>query len=118
MFNLSLHPHYGYRALALSTSVGAAVNLLVLLVVFLRRYGGLLQRELILGLLRMAMAAAVMGLVLWELAPLFLGVVGLVFLIGVGGTVYVGLCALMRVLEVQDLLGVVRRRLPRRLTGR
>lgn len=133
LFNITLHPLYGYRALALSTSVGAGVNLLVLLVVFVRRYGGLLAPEVVLGLLRMAAAAAVMGLVLWTLAPLLLGpavhaaglsagparvplwraIGGLGVLTGVGGLAYAGLCGLMQVGEVSDLLSAVRRRLPR-----
>lgn len=133
LFNITLHPYYGYRALALSTSVGAAVNLLVLLLVFLYRYGGLLQPQMILALLRMAVASAVMGLLLWLLAPLLLGsavraagfvpgpagvplwraVSGLGLLLGLGGLVYAGLCAVMRVGEIDDLLGALRRRLPR-----
>ena len=73
LFNITLHPMYGYRALALSTSVGAAVNLLVLLLVFRRRYRGPWQPEMVLAPAWMTAAAAVMGLVLWALAPLLLG---------------------------------------------
>lgn len=133
LFNIALHPLYGYRVLALSTSVGAAVNLLVLLLVFLRRYGGLLQPAVVLALLRMAVAAAVMGLLLWILAPLLLGpavhaagllpgptivplwraVIGLGLLVGLGGLAYAGLCGLMGVGEIGELLSSLRRRLPR-----
>src|SRR5262249_8789341 len=131
LFNITLHPHYGYRALALSTSVGAAVNLLVLLLVFLRWYGGLVQRQMVLALLRMAVAAAVMGLVLCVLSPMLLGPAvraagflpgpagvplwralgGLGLLVGIGGLVYVALCGAMRVSEIDDLLSAFRRRL-------
>jgi putative peptidoglycan lipid II flippase len=134
LFNITLHPYYGYRALALSTSVGAAVNLLVLLAVFARRYGGLFQPALVLALLRMAVAAAVMGLLLWVLAPLLLGpavhaaglapgplrvplwraIGGLGVLVALGGLAYAGLCGLMQVGEIDDLVGALRRRLPPR----
>lgn len=134
LFNITLHPHYGYRALALSTSVGAAVNLLVLLLEFRRRYGGLFPPAVMLALLRMAVASAVMGLVLWTLAPLILGpaahaaglaagparvplwwaVLGLGLLTGAGGLAYGALCALMQVSEVEEVLAAVRRRLPKR----
>jgi putative peptidoglycan lipid II flippase len=133
LLNIVLHPHYGYRALALSTSIGAAVNLLVLLLVFLQRYGGLVQSQMVLALLRMTVASAVMGLVLWMLAPLLLGpgvhaagfaqgptgvplwraIGGLGLLVGLGGLVYAGLCRVMRVGEIDDLLSAVRRRLPK-----
>jgi putative peptidoglycan lipid II flippase len=133
LLNLALHPRYGYRVLALSTSLGAAVNLIVLLVVFLRRYGGLLQPALILALCRMAVASAVMGLCLWALGPLLLGAAmgaaghsggaaavplwralfGLALLCGLGGLAYGGLCWLMQVGEVGEALGALRRRLGR-----
>lgn len=133
LFNIALHPRYGYGVLALSTSVGAAVNLLVLLVVFIRWYGGLLQPAVVLALLRMAVAAAIMGLVLWIMAPLLLGpavhaagllpgptkvplwraVIGMGLLVGIGGLAYGGLCRLMQVGEMDDLLSALRRRLPR-----
>ncbi len=132
LLNLTLHPHYGYRALALSTSVGAAVNLGVLLGVFLQRYGGLLQPQMILALLRMTVASVLMGLILWLLGPWLLGpavhaagfvsgpggvplwrsLSGLGLLVAIGGFVYAALCGLMRLEEVDDLLFALRRRLP------
>jgi putative peptidoglycan lipid II flippase len=132
LFNFALHPRFGYRALALSTSVGAAVNFFVLFAVFLRRYGGLLQLQAVLAVLRMAAAAAVMGLVLHSLAPLCLGaavspegfaagplhvplwrsVAGLGVLTLAGGTSYALMCALMQVEEVHEVLAALRRRVP------
>ncbi len=133
LLNITLHPHYGYRVLALSTSVAAAVNLLVLLSVFLRRYGGLLQSAAVLALLRMGVAAAVMGLVLWALEPLCLGAAmhasglapgpdrvplwragfGLGLLCALGGLAYGALCGLMQVEEVGEVVNAVRRRVNR-----
>jgi peptidoglycan biosynthesis protein MviN/MurJ (putative lipid II flippase) len=127
-----MHPHYGYRALALGTSLGGAVNVGVLLLYFGRRHGGLFPAAVVLALARMGCAAAVMGLVLQALAPLGLGaavhaagfaagplhvplwraLLGLALLTGVGGLVYGGLCRLMRVGEVEDVLAALRRRLP------
>jgi putative peptidoglycan lipid II flippase len=129
LFNVTLHPLYGYRALALSTSLGAAVNCAVLLGVFGRRHGGLLQPALLLGLLRMVVAAAVMGLLLLVLGPLLLGVgitadgllqlplwrsaSGLALLIAVGAAAYGGLCGLLQVGEVGEVTEALRRRLRR-----
>ncbi|HNN93354.1 MAG TPA: murein biosynthesis integral membrane protein MurJ [Pseudomonadota bacterium] len=131
-FNVLLHPRFGYRALALSTSVGAAVNFGVLFAVFMSRYGGLLQAQVVLAVLRMAAAATVMGLVLHALSPLCLGaaasaegfmagpshvplwraILGLGVLGGAGGLSYALLCALMQVEEVGEVLATLRRRLP------
>lgn len=132
LLNVALHPRFGYRALALSTSVGAAVNFFLLFAVFLRRYGGLLQLQAVLAVLRMAAAAAVMGLLLHALAPLCLGaavsaegfaagplhvplwrsVAGLGVLTVAGGAGYALMCALMQVEEVAEVLAAVRRRVP------
>lgn len=130
LLNLTLHPMYGYRALALSTSVGAAVNFLVLLLVFVRRHGGLLVPSMTQALARMALAAAAMGGGLWLAAPILLGQaltaagfgreplavplwragVGLGGLIVLGGLLYAGLCKLLQLDEVGDLLAALKRR--------
>ena len=127
--SLLLHPSYGYRALALATSVGAFANLGVLLAVFSRQYGGVFPAAMLLSLLRMAAASAVMGVVLswgspWLLGdarlasglstlPLWRTVFGLGVLLLVGGGVYIGLCGLMNVDEVGDVLAGLKRRLVR-----
>ncbi|MFO0574152.1 MAG: murein biosynthesis integral membrane protein MurJ [Polyangia bacterium] len=133
LWNLSLHPHYGYRALALGTSVTAVVNLVVLLLCFSRYYGGLWRAEVVLGLCRVAVAAVVSGLVMWATLSALLGksataagttatspawALVLVAVAGTaGGGSYVGLCWLMGVKEVKEAGEALRRR-ARRITSR
>jgi putative peptidoglycan lipid II flippase len=127
--SLLLHPSYGYRALALATSAGAFVNLAVLLLVFARSYGGVFPAATLLAFLRMAAASLVMGVVLsWgspaalgaaqhaqglAALPLWRAVGGLGLLVLLGGFVYAGLCGLMQVDEVGDVLSGLKRRLQR-----
>jgi putative peptidoglycan lipid II flippase len=124
-FNLALHPRYGFRALALGTSVAALCNLGTLLISFQRRYGGLLRQDLLLALLRMAVAAAVMGVAvsgadgaLVAVAPsLEAGAGGALLRLAVGvplgAVVYGALCRLAGVQEMAQLSERVLRRLRR-----
>lgn len=129
--NVTLHPLFGYRMLALSTSIGAAVNLGFLLVVFARRFGGLFPQQTVLSFLRMAVSGVVMGVFVWFLSPFFWGTrahidtgpvfckgLGLALLSGLGALVYIGLCKWMRLSEVDDLFGALSRRLPKALSAR
>lgn len=126
---VALHPIYGYRALALSTSITATVNLAVLLVSFSRRYGGLWQSHVLLSLARITVAATCAGLVMWTVLSSLLGTqtaalsvplgrtLGCLSLALVsGGTSYAVLCALMGVREVQEVGQVAGRRLRRLLS--
>ena len=134
--NLVLHPLYGYRALAFSTSVGAIWNLLSLLAVFRRRYGQLIGPQMGFALLQMVAASMVLGLILSVLSPLCLGqagtaeglaqghglpvraVIGLGLLCGVGGVGYLLLGGLFRLEEVDHFTGLLRRKLRRGQAGR
>jgi putative peptidoglycan lipid II flippase len=125
LFNVALFPRYGYRVLALGTSVAALVNLLVLAVAFQRRHGGLRRGDLWLALARVGTAAAVMGLVVavadGALVPLVggLGPPGGTLpslcrvLVGVplGVAAYAGLGALMGLEEI----AAIRERLGKKL---
>ena len=133
--NLLLHPLYGYRALAFSTSLGATWNLVSLLVVFRRRYGRLIGPEMGFALLQMVAASAVLGLILSVLSPLCLGqaataeglaqgsgqtlraVVGLGLLGGAGGVGYLLLGGLFRLEEVTHVTAMLRRKLLRKKAG-
>jgi len=125
---VALYPTYGYRALALSTSITATVNLTVLLVSFSRRYGGLWQPHVLLGLARITVAATCAGLVMWTVLGAVLGqravdpsvslgrtlgCLGLALLSG--GVSYAVLCALMGVREVREVGQTVGQAVSRRL---
>jgi putative peptidoglycan lipid II flippase len=117
---LALHPRIGYRVVALGTSLGAAVNAVVLLVLFERRVGGLRGKGLAGPLARMAAAAAVMGPAVWAAAHITERVGGTEGLaaqaltglvpVGAGAVLYFGLALLLRIPEARTLLGALRRR--------
>lgn len=129
VWNLALHPRFGYRALALGTSVTAVVNMGVLLAAFTRSYGGLWRSEVVLGLCRVAVAAVVSGLGMWAALHLVLGksatsagitatstgwmLVVLSIAGAVGVAIYLGLCWLMGVGEVREAGQALQRRLAR-----
>jgi putative peptidoglycan lipid II flippase len=58
---LLLHPALGFKGVALGTSLGSLVNVVVLMTAFERRVGGLRGHGLAAGAGRMTAAAAVMG---------------------------------------------------------
>jgi len=113
--NITLFPVLKYRGLALGVAAAAVVNAGVLLVVFQRRWGGLLRRDLAVLLAKVSAAAALMGVLVWGSALLLERAVGtrgvganaLVALVPVvlGVLAYGGVCLALRV----DEIDVVRR---------
>ena len=118
--NIALYGRYGFRAVALGTSLGSIANAALLLVVLEHRVGGLLTRVALGRLARMAMAALAMGLLLvptgaWLTARF--GTSGLtaqaltgLMPVGVGVAAYLTLARLLRIEEAAALLDLVRRR--------
>ncbi|MFN2385816.1 MAG: murein biosynthesis integral membrane protein MurJ [Thermoanaerobaculia bacterium] len=113
---------FGVGSVALATSCGAAVNCLML-VTFLRRQEGLLGgREIARSALRILVAAAAMGAIVWWLgfrafpedpgAGLAAGLlrVGLITL--AGAAVYLGTAFLVRSSEPSEFVRLLRRRVP------
>ena len=124
LLSVLLHPRYGYRVLALGTSVAAICNLAVLLGSFQRIYGGVLRGEMMLALLRISVAAGVMGVALFGLdraaaavAAPALGagsassaLVQLLIAGPAGLAIYGGLCWLMGLEEMRALGERLKRR--------
>lgn len=117
---LLLHPVLGFRGVALGTSFGSLVNILVLVTAFERRVGGLRGHGLLAAAGRMTAAAAAMGaacmLCLRGLEGAF-GTHGLGAQLATGlGPVLVGvLCyaaaaRALRIPEVDAILALARRR--------
>jgi putative peptidoglycan lipid II flippase len=119
-FNFALFPVLGYRGLALGTSLAALINFTVLAVVFHRSYGGLRDRTLWVGVLKIVAAAAPMAIVAWVAARACAHAVGdhsltaraviALLPVGLGIGIYAGLCHLLRVAELGDLLSLLHRR--------
>lgn len=112
------HRRYGYQALALAVGLGSWANLLLLGGWFHSSYGGLQEKKWWWALGKISLAAGGMGGVLWgwkillhqwlpmqfQEQPLWLrvGIVGSVLLLGVSS--YAGLCILLRLEDVWQLL--------------
>jgi putative peptidoglycan lipid II flippase len=116
----ALHGTLGYRGVALGTSLGSLANAGILAFVFQRRIGGLLDGELLGGMARMTVASAAMAVaVAWCAATLeaWLGTRGLLrqLVVGlapvaVGIGLYLAAARLLRLPEVDAILGAIRGR--------
>ena len=121
--NVALHPRYGYRILALGTALSMLVNCTILYIAFHRRIAPLPHGELVRYLARVIVAAAVMGGVTWAVwygLDTLLGRDGLAVRaalalvpVAAGAAVYAGACAVLRIEELDQFAGKLRRRLRR-----
>src|SRR3989475_677148 len=119
MFKVGL----GHRGLALSTSLVALTNFL-LLYIMMRRYAGPLETGAILGLLaKLVIPALLLAGICW-LALEFLfqsgaplpeweKIIGMLVVIALAATVFFGSAFLLRVTEVRDIVDLVRQRFRR-----
>jgi putative peptidoglycan lipid II flippase len=121
VWNFVTFRHFGHVGLALGTSVAALLNVAVLLIAFQRRVGGLFDRSFASASLRIFVASAVMGALVWSLSWLFETHAGHSRLqhfaaalvpVSVGGAAYLVLAKFFRLDEGRAIL---RRR--RRATG-
>jgi putative peptidoglycan lipid II flippase len=117
---LAAHPFLGFRAVALGIGLGSLVNMALLVVFFERRVGGLRRHGIGSAGLRMGVAAALMGLAcllaLHGLESALPGAglarkaaLGLLPVV-LGVLVYALAARLLRLAEIGDLLGALRRR--------
>jgi putative peptidoglycan lipid II flippase len=65
LLNVTLYPRFGYRGVALGTSIAATVNFAVLAIAWKLRYGGLGRAGIYRQLLRVLLATVLLGLVAW-----------------------------------------------------
>lgn len=118
--NAALVGPMGYRGLAFSTTVSYTVNFLLLFALLCAHYGRLWNRELILALLKISIAAVVMAAAAYALhgrldlwvghahIPARLLAVGLSA--GVGAVLYAVLGKVLGIQEVEEFLSVLRRK--------
>jgi putative peptidoglycan lipid II flippase len=114
------HGGLGYRAIALGTALGSLLNAGLLVAVFERRVGGLLGHGLVRSLLRVVLAAGVMGACVFALArglERLFGTDGLAAQlaaglgpVAAGALVYLALTQLLGVREAGVLRSLVLRR--------
>jgi putative peptidoglycan lipid II flippase len=121
ILNVSMFPVLSYLGLALGTALAATINF-AFLVFWFRRLVGFPLAPLVAHLCRVLLAAVPCGAAAWAVTVGLEGALGLSLPaqvlavavgIGAGGAVYVGACRLLRVDEIDELFGVVRRRLGR-----
>jgi putative peptidoglycan lipid II flippase len=118
----TFHLGWGHRGLALSVSLVAITNFLILYIM-MRKYAGRLETgALLITLAKLLVAGALMTIFiefsgatqLLEGIHSFLGRVGVLFLeIGVSAAIFFGTAALLQVSEVSEVIDLVRRRLAR-----
>ena len=118
----ALHEPLGYRGVALGTSLGSLANAAILVFVFERRIGGLVDRDMLAGLGKMILASAGMAVLVLGcvtalearlgsrglLAQLAVGLLPLIA--GIGA--YAGAARLLGLADVGVILAAVRRRPP------
>lgn len=115
--------HWGHASLALTTSISASVNFLVLFVAMRRFVGDLGTRDLLVLLAKLTLAAAPMAGVCLAATrfllrdpgqlPLWLRAGGLAATVGVAAAVYFLSARLLKVAEARDALDLVTRRFRR-----
>ena len=114
------HEALGYRAIALGTALGSIFNAVLLVAVFQKRVGGLLGHGLVRPLVRMLVAALVMGAAARALTVWLEGIFGTAGLaaqlstglvpVAVGIAAYLGLTHALKVGEADVLVSLVTRR--------
>jgi putative peptidoglycan lipid II flippase len=117
--NLALYERYGFRAVALGTTLGSMANAGLLLAVLQRRLPGLARAESFGRLAKMVAAAAAMGLLLVPTRTALESAVGTSGLsaqlatglvpVVLGVLAYLALARLLRLPEASALLNLVRR---------
>ncbi len=121
--NALLHPHYGYRVLALGTALSALLNFAVLYVMFHRRIARLPHLAMLRYVLKICVAAAVMGGAVWLSAAALDSALGhralsarlldAIVPVIIGAVVYAAACMVLGVEELSHFTGRLGRRLRR-----
>jgi putative peptidoglycan lipid II flippase len=120
VLNVTLYPVLGFKGVALGTSLAAGVNFAVLAVAWRRVNGPLGGEGIVRHLGRVLVASAVLAVVAWgtaaSLAHALTGrglrhqlVLGLVP-VAAGGLAYLAAAKALRIAELEELLGALRRR--------
>jgi putative peptidoglycan lipid II flippase len=117
-------PHgYGHVGVALATSLVALVNFFALALIMRRRIERLNGREIIASFFKIAAASAVLSVVCYVSyrlllngfgnGKLYLRVVDTLVPIGLGGTAFVVAAKLLRIKELEQFFGVLKRKFAR-----
>jgi putative peptidoglycan lipid II flippase len=115
--------HWGHLGLAFSTGCVATTNFVVLYVLMYRQLGGLETRRMAILLGKAAVAGAALAAVCaasthwllsdWATQPFLRKTAALFATMTVGGVVFLGVAAALRIEEINEVIGAVKRRLGR-----
>jgi putative peptidoglycan lipid II flippase len=115
--------HWGHLGLAFSTGCVATTNFVVLYVLMYRQLGGLETRRMAILLGKSAVAGAALAAVCaasthwllsdWATQPFLRKTAALFATMTVGGVVFLGVAAALRIEEINEVIGAVKRRLGR-----
>jgi putative peptidoglycan lipid II flippase len=117
LMSLSLITVLGVTGLALSNTTAATIELLLLLILIRRRLGGLEDRHLLIGTLKTAAAATVMGAMVWAYLSVAATAGVLIRAVGgllIGAGTFALVAWLLRVEELHWLTRVLSRKVPGR----
>lgn len=117
LMSLSLINVLGVTGLALSNTTAATIELLLLLILIRRRLGGLEDRHLLIGALKTAAAAVVMGAAVWAYLSVAATAGVLIRAVGgllIGAGTFALVAWLLRVEELHWLTRVISRKVPGR----
>ena len=110
---LGLMPHGG---LALANSLATALESIVLLILMRKRLGGLEGRKILKGILQAVLATGLMAAAIWGWAWWAADRSVLIHLLGgllLGAGVYGAIIWLMKIPEINSLMEVIKRKLPK-----
>jgi putative peptidoglycan lipid II flippase len=118
----TFHLGLGHRGLALSVSLVAIINFLLLYIMMARYAGGLETGPLITTLAKVFLAGAILAGLCWlamqflfsTSLPLWQELIALLITIALGVVIFFGAAYFLRVNEVQDVVDLARRKLGRR----
>jgi putative peptidoglycan lipid II flippase len=117
----TFHLGFGHRGLALSVSLVAIINFLLLYIMMGRYAGGLETGSLMKTLAKVVVAGAALAGLCWlalqflfsTSIPLWQEIIDLTITIALGVVIFFGAAYFLRVNEVQDVVDLVRRKLGR-----
>src|SRR5574341_764649 len=123
VLNVTLYPVLGFKGVALGTSLAAGMNFAILALAWRKRNGPLEGEGIVRHLTRVLAASAALALVAWGTARGLAAVVhgrglwsqailGLVP-VAAGGLAYLAAAKALRIQELEELLGALRRRAKR-----
>ncbi|WP_270942929.1 murein biosynthesis integral membrane protein MurJ [Romboutsia lituseburensis] len=120
VLNFILSKYMGYIGLAIATTISAFIGLIISLICLRKKIGGFGMKNILITLIKSTVAACVMGVftyISYNKLQVIFGAVLMHDVISLGGAIFVGVCIysiailLLKVDELDIVLGIVKKRL-------